>query len=177
LLVSFNNASDPYLTSYTAIRITQSSPFAASSSSASSIGASFLSSSLDGYNQPVSVPSQVAQIVSPTEPTIDTDLSQPTIPSLNRTHKRDKTTKPAPTDFFVQGQSSTASASTQPTAESLPAQKPGQIFDDLFAHEQVGEHHLPFRAAGNRLVASDAWIYDNSGFQNDNGMTWNEKTV
>jgi hypothetical protein len=179
LLVSFNNASDPYLTSYSGIRITTSDPFAASSSSASSIGASFLSSTLDGYNQPVTVHGQVAQpVVENYEGTVDNGLSQSVFKNSAPKLKHTQPTKPVATDFFANSQSPTALAGLVSRAEVAKAgQKPQQIFDDLFAHEQMGEHHLPFRTAGNRLVAADAWIYDNSGFQADNGMTWKEKGI
>ena len=179
LLVSFNNASNPYLTSYSGVRITTANPFAASSSSASSIGASFLSSSLDGYNQPVTVRGQVGQpVVETNDVVVDNDLSQPVLQNSNSKPRNDRRTKPVAPDFFANNQSSMETVEPQADAEvAKPAQKSQHIYDDLFAHEQMGEHYLPFRAAGNRLVAADAWIYDNSGVQVDDGMTWNEKAV
>ena len=178
LLVSFNNANNPYLTSYSGIRITTSNPFAASSSSASSIGASFLSSSLDGYNQPVTVHGQVSQpVVDAMDATVYNGLSQQVVQNSTPKQKHNQVTNPVPSGFLAHSQSSTASAAPQAGAEVTKPVEKQQIFDDLFAHEQMGEHHLPFRAAGNRLVASDAWIYDNSGFQAYDGVKWNEKGI
>ncbi|CAN5383753.1 hypothetical protein BH10PLA2_BH10PLA2_02320 [soil metagenome] len=160
MLIAFNDANNPYLSSYSAIRITRSNLTGSGASSVSGTSGNVLSSDLNETSQSTTSnqPSQTP--------------GQTFVSAIRRGQSF--------TERIVGGQASNAAATT---ASSAPEQattsrietEANQTFDDLFAHEEMGERHLPFRATGNRFVASDFWIHGDSGDQDDNGLNWRER--
>jgi hypothetical protein len=171
MLIAFNDAANPYLTSYSANRITQSNPFAAAASSASGVGASFFSSDLDGSNQAVTAKGHLLKRAGKASSHSDMMMSLPVkveIPHSQPQFFADRlVVSQAPKKEPV---APSENSSRQPVL-TVTGNKSSASFDELFAHEEVGERHLPFRATGgNRFVASDFWITNDSDTDRDHAI-------